>query len=222
MTKNGSFGQVLNIWNLQPNSVTRRVNFIVENVYVEQCKYDILSNFQTMSFRMKATAADSGWEFCGFSRCLWWRGPLPNRCLPKSFSENLPTRQPRWAITSLCLVGWRISVGCFSGLVMVLAWEWKETWLALTDTICQASMRKVRDHKKVAAVSKIESTFQASIWQPGLKPLFHFPSHCSTFWGDSFIQITTSGQQITTSHSNLLMNGGKLYERKWNNLSFLP
>ena len=34
--------------------------------------------------------------------------------------------------------------------------------------------------------------------------LFHFPSHCSTFWRDGFIQITTSGQQITTSHSNLL------------------
>ena len=115
----------------------------------------------------KATAADySGWE-CGSSgwSVWWWRGPLPSQCLPKSFSENLPTRQPRWAITSLCLVGWRISVGCFSGLVMVLAWEWKETWPALTDTICQASMRKVRQKN---------CSFDWNVWRMRMKEgLFH-------------------------------------------------
>ena len=46
--------------------------------------------------------------------------------------------------------------------------------------------------------------------------MFHLPSHCSTFWRDGFIQITTSCQQITTFHSNLLSNGGNLYERSGN------
>ena len=43
------------------------------------------------------------------------------------------------------------------------------------------------------------------------------PPDNSTFMGDGFIIHTISHLQITTSHSNLVLRSGNLYERKWNN-----
>ena len=46
----------------------------------------------------------------------------------------------------------------------------------------------------------------------GYYPLFHFPSHCSTFRRDGFIIHTTSHQQKTTFHSFYVGTVGNFME----------